>query len=84
MFHDLRRSAKTNMVKAGVNKVYRDLILGPQPARHGRQLYCREQAWRTNCGRRWTSMRHGWRPSSKMDLVSKMVSKLLKMTADFP
>lgn len=27
-FHDLRRSVKTNMVKAGVDKVYRDLILG--------------------------------------------------------
>lgn len=28
VFHDLRRSAKTGMVKAGVNKIYRDLILG--------------------------------------------------------
>jgi integrase len=28
IFHDFRRSAKTNMVKAGVNKIYRDLILG--------------------------------------------------------
>jgi integrase len=27
-FHDLRRTVKTNMLKAGVEKVYRDLILG--------------------------------------------------------
>jgi integrase len=27
-FHDLRRTVKTNMVNAGVDKVYRDLILG--------------------------------------------------------
>ena len=27
-FHDLRRTVKTNMVKAGVDKVYRDVILG--------------------------------------------------------
>ena len=27
-FHDIRRTVKTNMLKAGVNKVYRDLILG--------------------------------------------------------
>lgn len=32
IFHDLRRSAKTGMVRAGVDKVYRDLILG-----HSRQ-----------------------------------------------
>ena len=28
VFPDLRRSAKTGMVRAGVNKIYRDLILG--------------------------------------------------------
>ena len=27
-FHDIRRTVKTNMVKAGVDKTYRDLILG--------------------------------------------------------
>lgn len=27
-FHDIRRTVKTNMLKAGVNKIYRDLILG--------------------------------------------------------
>ncbi len=27
-FHDLRRTVKTNMLKAGVDKVYRDTILG--------------------------------------------------------
>jgi len=27
-FHDIRRTVKTNMLKAGVDKVYRDLILG--------------------------------------------------------
>ena len=27
-FHNIRRTVKTNMLKAGVNKVYRDLILG--------------------------------------------------------
>ena len=27
-FHDIRRTVKTNMVSAGVNKVYRDTILG--------------------------------------------------------
>jgi integrase len=27
-FHDLRRTVKTNMVTAGVDKVYRDTILG--------------------------------------------------------
>lgn len=26
--HDIRRTVKTNMLKAGVKKVYRDLILG--------------------------------------------------------
>jgi integrase len=28
IFHDIRRTVKTNMLDAGVNKVYRDLILG--------------------------------------------------------
>jgi integrase len=28
VFHDIRRTVKTNMLDAGVNKVYRDLILG--------------------------------------------------------
>lgn len=28
IFHDLRRTAKTNMLKAGVGKEYRDMILG--------------------------------------------------------
>lgn len=28
IMHDLRRSVKTNMTTAGVNKIYRDLILG--------------------------------------------------------
>jgi integrase len=28
VFHDLRRTAKTGMAKAGVNKMYRGLILG--------------------------------------------------------
>ena len=27
-FHDIRRTVKTYMLKAGVNKIYRDLILG--------------------------------------------------------
>ena len=27
-FHDIRRTVKTNMLRAGVNKIYRDLILG--------------------------------------------------------
>ncbi len=27
-FHDLRRTVKTNMLKAGIDKVYRDTILG--------------------------------------------------------
>ena len=27
-FHDIRRTVKTYMLKAGVDKVYRDLILG--------------------------------------------------------
>ena len=27
-FHDIRRTVKTNMVEAGVDQVYRDLILG--------------------------------------------------------
>ena len=28
IFHDIRRTVKTNMLEAGVDKVYRDLILG--------------------------------------------------------
>lgn len=28
IMHDFRRTAKTNMTTAGVNKIYRDLILG--------------------------------------------------------
>ncbi len=28
IFHDLRRTVKTNMLSAGVDKVYRDTILG--------------------------------------------------------
>ena len=27
-FHDIRRTVKTNMVEAGVNKIHRDVILG--------------------------------------------------------
>jgi integrase len=27
-FHDIRRSVKTNMLNAGIDKIYRDLILG--------------------------------------------------------
>ena len=28
LFHDLRRTVKTNMLSAGMDKVYRDTILG--------------------------------------------------------
>ncbi|MDX2435100.1 MAG: hypothetical protein QNK14_10860, partial [Desulfobacterales bacterium] len=27
-FHDIRRTVKTNMLKAGIDKIYRDIILG--------------------------------------------------------
>ena len=37
IFHDFRRTVKTNMVKAGVEKVYRDLILGHRL--HGMDVY---------------------------------------------
>ena len=28
IFHDIRRTVKTNMLSAGIDKVYRDMILG--------------------------------------------------------
>ena len=60
IFHDIRRSVKTNMLAAGVSKEYRDLILGHSLQGMDAHTF---RYRKTIFGRQWIFTPHGWTDS---------------------